>query len=249
MSRNRHKVVKTPQSQQVWEEVADKVADKIPADTKVTQFQGGHKVSQKSKLQLRTQQIAIGIPMDEVLFSQFFTNFLGIGVMPWDTLITTQSTYLPMARNQVHDQFLEEGGGTHLFMLDSDVLPPPGIILSLLKHDKHMVGGWYRKKEKFWVKTPDGQSTPIQRPVVYDLGDKGGFIQRIQPGQGFEKVAAAGAGCWLMSRELAEKLGESPYDMEGGGEDMNLCRRVTELGYDIYIDWSLPCAHMGVFWV
>lgn len=243
------KIFKPAQSQPAWESIAEKIADKTPDKIQHSQFVGGHMVDHKTELRIRTQQIAIGIPMDEVIFSQFFTNFQGIGMMPWDTVITTQSTYLPMARNQIHDKYLESGGGTHLLMLDSDVLPPPGVINSLMAHNKPIVGGWYVKKEKFWVKDAQGNPLAIQRPVVYDNNEKGEFIHRMSPGNGLEKVGGAGAGIWLMSREVAEKLGKSPYDMEGGGEDLVLCNKIKALGYDLWIDWSLKCAHMGVFFV
>jgi len=58
-----------------------------------------------------------------------------------------------------------------------------------------------------------------------------------------------GAGCWLMTRELAEALGPKPYSMVGGGEDLELCKKIHNLGYDIWVDWEIPVAHLGVSWV
>jgi len=50
----------------------------------------------------------------------------------------------------------------------------------------------------------------------------------------------------VMRRDAAEALGENPYDMNSGGEDMKLCLRLKELGIPIFVDWSIQCAHAGV---
>jgi hypothetical protein len=64
--------------------------------------------------------------------------------------------------------------------------------------------------------------------------------------EGLEKVDVAGAGCWLMHRSVAEAIGRRPYDMNDGGEDLKLCQKVREAGFDLHIDWSVECLHVGV---
>ena len=251
MSRNRHKkIYRPPQSDPVLEAVAEKFVDRVPADIKHVTYDGGSKHEFREALQIRTQAIAIGIPFDELSFSQFTVNLLGLHIMPWDNPITTTSTYLPLARNQIHDIFVEnKDQGSHLLMLDSDILAPPNIISALLKHNKPMVGGYYHKKEKYPIKKLDGSIEIIQRPVVYDyLDERGGFIQRTFPSTGLERVDGAGAGCWLMSRTVAEAIGKSPYG-ESSGEDLTLCKKVLEAGFEIFIDWNVKCAHCGVFFI
>ena len=237
-----------------WGDTLKKVAPRLPTEgIKHTHYDGGRQSEHITGLNLRSKKIAIGLPMDEVIFSQFLVNYLGLDMMPWDSMISTTSTYLPEARNKIHNSFLKSATDCdHLFMLDSDVMPPPKTIEMLLSHGKDLVGGWYRKKEKYPLKTENGVQI-IQRPVVYDnAGIRDGIIQytqKIVPGTGLEEVAAAGAGCWLMSRKLAEALGENPYSMENGGEDMNLCRQTTKLGFSMWVDWSIACAHIGTFFV
>lgn len=251
MPRNRHK--KKNYVDPAYKEIADDMKGKVPEKTRRVNFSGGKKKHTNISLEIRPWPICVGLPMDELMFSQFFENYLTLDLMPWDYIGTTRSTYLPEARNTIHNLFLNELGGTHLLMLDSDVLPPPGFVKSLLAHDKPMVGGWYKKKEKFVLKEADGTIRHIQRPVVYDFVEEGEekdwFRQRIAKGTGLERVAAAGAGCWLMRRDVAEALGENPYDMERGGEDLVLCKKVSDLGIPMYVDWDLACAHAGVFYV
>jgi hypothetical protein len=250
MSRKR---IRTKHSNPVYEKIADDLEPKIPDEVLHSHFDGGSAHEHKAELRIRTQAVAIGFPLDELMFSQFFTNFLGLDYMPWDNIITTTSTYLPDARNQVHNVFLNKTQATHLLMLDSDVLPPPRLIERLLTHDKDMVGGWYKKKEKFGVKNHQGVVQIVQRPVVYDfLKEENGaplYSQRIYAGKGLESVDGAGAGCWMMSRKVAEALGESPYSMVQGGEDLNICKKIKSLGFELWIDWDISCAHTGVFFV
>lgn len=250
MSKNR---IRHKKPNPLYEKIADDIENKIPQSVLHSHTTGGETHERKDELRIRTQAVAIGVPMDELMFSKFFENFLGLDYMPWDAIITVASTYLPDARNKIHDIFLEKSQADHLLMLDSDVLPPPRLIERLLLHDKDMVGGWYSKKEKFPVKKPDGATAIIQRPVVYDFDSMKDnspmYTQRLNAKSGLESVDGAGAGLWLMSRKVAEALGKSPYSMEHGGEDLVLCKKVKDLGFDLWIDWDIHGAHCGVFYV
>lgn len=253
MPRNRHKRVKVQDPDPNLEKIARDIDPKTPEIVKHAHFDGGSRHEHDSRLRIRTQAITIGLPMDEVVFSQFLVNYMGLDWMPWDNIATVTSTYLPSARNEIHNIFLENHDTSHLLMLDSDVLPPPRLIEKLMLHRKDMVGGWYRKKEKHPVEV-NGEIQILQRPVVHDFDrtDENGvsyYVQRLHAGKGLESVSAAGAGCWLMSRKVAEALGKSPYDMNSGGEDMVICKKITDLGFKLWIDWDIACAHAGVFFV
>lgn len=253
MKRNRHiriSAVLPKEEPSAFSVVAKELAGKVPDSIKHSTFDGGSNREFRESLVIRAQPIAVGIPFDELAYSQFMVNLLGLHLMPWDMPITTTSTYLPMARNQIHDAFIKnKDQGNYLLMLDSDVLPPPNLISTLLKHNLPMVGGWYRKKEKYPIKHLDGTTEITQRPVVYDyIAEKNGYVQRISPGQGLEKVSGAGAGAWLMRRDVAEALGKSPYGQDVG-EDLVICEKIEKLGFDMYIDWSMKCGHIGTFFV
>jgi hypothetical protein len=49
-----------------------------------------------------------------------------------------------------------------------------------------------------------------------------------------------------MSRQVAVAIGEKPYDMLRGGEDLELCRKVVAGGFELWIDWDVECGHAGV---
>ena len=176
--------------------------------------------------------IVWGIPMDEVMYSRFFQHFIkSAGFSATDSFAFSEGTYLHIARNKIHDTFLKSDGN-YLMMLDSDIMFPPLIAQKLMKHNLPIVGGWYHDKKG-------------NHPCVYDrTGDMVGH--RNTAGTGLEQVYAMGAGCWLMSRKVAEALGESPYEMHknGGGEDFVICEKLLALDIPLYVDWNLPCAHL-----
>ncbi len=233
-----------------YKPVIERLSGKIPQETKVTKYSKGETKERTIQLNLRSEPLVWGFPMDEVLFSKFFTNLPNLNIMPWDAIITTESTYLPDARNMIHTAFINSDPANNwLAMIDSDVLIPPWTIDTLMKYDKPLSGGWYKHKV-----AEDG----MYNPVVYDYlkseeDDRGWDVnwykRRKYPSEGLERVDALGAGCLLMRRDLAEALGERPYDMNAGGEDMVLCKKVYDLGFDIHVDWSLACAHIGVSYV
>lgn len=214
-----------------------------PGSRYVSHMENGQREHAESEaLYIRTTPIAWGIPMDEVMFSKFFVMWVRNGnFMPWDNFITTESTYLPSARNEIHNQYLETDY-PYLMMIDSDVLFPPLMIERLIAHDLPIVGGWYKNKNRLKQYDP--------HPIVYDfVSEPTNFKHREKPGSGLERVDGMGAGCWLMTRAVAEALGRSPYDMNNGGEDLRLSKKLMELGIPLFVDWDIACAHIGLAWV
>ena len=236
---------KHAEDRESYEQVAQELKSKgVPDKRNVLTYANGTVDRTEYKVAIRTFPIMIGIPMDEVMFSTFFIMFQrNVHPMPWDGMATTASTYLPDARNQVHQAFLKEEQYSHLFMIDSDIIAPPNVVERLLARQLPIVGGYYLNKHPIMVNTP----------VVYDFLEDNAegyatWNHRPRPGEGLEKVDGIGMGCVLMSRAVAEALGPKPYDMNSGGEDLVLCRKLMKLGIDLYVDWGVDCAHLGVKW-
>ncbi len=252
MSRTRHPKSSgkmPPNDPAVLQELVSKI--RIPTERKITRREGQQQLTETVPLNIRTTPIVWGIPGDEIMFFRFFSNFVRMNFMPWDTFATTESTYLPSARNDIHNSFLDtHPDWKHLMMLDSDVLAAPWTVSQLLHHNLDCVGGWYHMKGPQVV---DGVLSPV--PAVYAEGhtikDDAPYYNRFDtPGTGLQKIGAIGMGCVMMSRSLCEDIGRSPYHMgNGAGEDMNICQKITDKGYDIWVDWELRAAHVGVSWV
>ena len=196
-------------------------------------------------VQIRTTPVCWGVPCDEVMFSKFFVYFVKhANFMPWDSWATTEGTYIGKARNEIHQRFVKKSTGVpYLMMIDSDIIFPRSLVETLMAHKLPIVGGYYRDKH-----------AEDHHPAVYDYIEDtpdgvSHWKHRDNPGTGIERVDAMGAGCWLMTRETAEALGEEPYETFGGGEDMKLCKKLMELNIPLHVDWSLNLAHIGVFHV
>ena len=219
----------------------DKLTEGTPTKRKVVQKVGQIIDKEEQTVLIRKTPICWGIPMDEIGYSKFFTNFTrNANMMPWDGVITTESTYLPDARNTIHENYVKSSDLPFLMMLDSDILFPYNIVGMLMKHNLPIVGGWYRNKKK---------NTPVIYDFVSTTDGVNNFRHREAPGTGLEKVDGMGAGCWLMTRETAIALGERPYSMNGGGEDLVLCKKLMDLNIPLHVDWDLALAHVGVFFV
>ena len=251
MARRHRKNPRKPNHEAPVKALLDQLREsgKLTADSVyVAEAEHGRTIDRTIILNLRTVPVCYGIPFDEVVFSRWVRNLITHNrPQPWDDVIVTASTYLPIARNIIHKQFLVQSNLDWLLMLDSDVLPPQAFDSRLLKRVRDnpeikMIGGWYRKKDE-----------PFQPTIYHDTGEsfEDGAImvhayEESEIGTGLAKVDAAGAGCWLMHRSVAEALGEKPYDMEHGGEDLKLCRKIRAAGFDLWIDWDVSCAHAGV---
>lgn len=214
-----------------------------PKSARVQHLAGGKVITEERPVSIRKTPIFWGIPCDELSFTEFWIRFVQhSSFMPWDDFAASKGTYLPKARNYIHNAFLDSNK-EYLMMLDSDVLFPPNIADRLMAHKLPIVGGWYKDK-----------NAADHHPTVYDFvkEDEDGLCHwkhRTHADDGLEAVDGMGAGCWLMSRGVAEKLGRDPYDMNTGGEDLVLSRKLMKLDIPLYVDWSVNCAHSGVFFV
>jgi len=241
MAKRKNKKKYAPAPNKYLELLKNDLVEEVPQTRYVGKLTSGQREQLDQQFDIRVQPICWGIPFDELMFSQFFTGWIYLVRMPWDSMVTTTSTYLPDARNSIHKQFCEDTDSPYLMMLDSDVVPPPGLVDKLISHQKHLVGGWYNNKPK------DGANP---HPVVYEFDketdDTLTFKHHVEPGKGLEKVDGMGAGCWLMSRELALALGTSPYSMHRATEDLVISKKIMDLGYEMWVDWDIHCQHLGV---
>ncbi len=137
---------------------------------------------------------------------------------------------------------LEDPNVTHLYFIDSDVVPPEGTLQKLLEYDLPIVAGiypmdangpvWSFKTDDWW------------RSATIPLPDT------------LTKTTAIGGSTLLVKREVIEKL-ERPcfkiiyraIDEEGKcydyGEDEYFSKIAIEAGYDIVVDPTIICKHFN----
>ena len=135
---------------------------------------------------------------------------------------------------------------THVFMFDSDVIPPPDTILRLLKHKKPVISGVYFRR-----------SPPEGKPVML----KGGSWYVDFPKNSVFEVDVVGAGCLLIETELLRKcppqapgkhwfnwkVDRKGIDPEPISEDFSFNLHVKRtMGIPTLIDSSVLCKHVGL---
>lgn len=75
-----------------------------------------------------------------------------------------------------------------------------------------------------------------------------GDYRNIQPPTSLESVAACGGGFLGLSKKLIQELPENPcnnvFESSMHGEDISLCYRIGELGFNIWCDPQLSLGHV-----
>lgn len=153
------------------------------------------------------------------------------------------------ARNTAVEACLAHGF-QYVFFLDSDVIPPRDTIHRLLAHKKPIVSGVYCRR-----------SPPATVPVAIKNGT---WVTKLNPNALME-VDLVGAGCLLIHRSVFESLPHSdaargkkwfdwrvdmkdvPGVQPGSAlsEDFQFCLNAKNFGYQILLDTSIQCKHVG----
>ena len=147
------------------------------------------------------------------------------------------------ARNDLF-QLGVEGGYDDIIWIDADLEWNPMWVMELLESDKDVIGGTYRKK------TDDAE--------VYTVKTKNLAVEN-----GLIKVDGLGTGFVKLSRRAFMSLWESsqPYQNEGRegrmvcdiqiidgqlcSEDVVLFKKLTDLGFDVWLAPHMTCCHIG----
>lgn len=147
-----------------------------------------------------------------------------------------------VARNRLVKD-AREIGCSHLFFLDSDVLPPVDVIPRLMSQQLPIISGLYWSKKGtpgMWKSTLDRKT---YEPIVE--WPQGQLVE----------VDAVGAGCLLIDMRVFDTLDKmelpwfewtikDPADQEGRySEDFVLCRHVQDAGYRVYVATGVVCRH------
>lgn len=121
---------------------------------------------------------------------------------------------------------------------DSDMIFQPDTMLRLLEHNAPIVSGVYFRRsppyhlvafDKCDMETREWTDLPLPSETV--------------------KCGGVGFGCVLIKNEVlfdvAAKYSTWFDPMNGFGEDLSFCWRARQCGYDVLIDPSIQCGHVG----
>lgn len=146
------------------------------------------------------------------------------------------------SRNKIAAKAVELGCD-YVMWFDSDMIFAPDTLEKLMAHDKMIVSGMYFKR------------TGTYEPVVYEAikhyedGRAEAVSYKNYPKEELFTAAGVGFGCVLLKTELllemAAEFGDWFTPFNRMGEDLSFCQRVRDLGYDIWVDPTVQCGHVG----
>ena len=141
------------------------------------------------------------------------------------------------ARNKLAKQAIKMQAD-YTMWLDSDMIFKPDTMVRLLEHNAPIVSGAYFRRsppyhlvafDKCDTETREWTDLPLPTETV--------------------KCGGVGFGCVLVRTdvlfEVAAKYKTWFEPMNGFGEDLSFCYRARECGFDILLDPSITCGHVG----
>lgn len=169
--------------------------------------------------------------------------FNGVEFLP---IMVSYDSLLPRARNDIIKIALDNEVDDVIF-IDSDQAWDPVWVLQLLNHQVDVVGGAVVKK--------------TDEAEMYNIRSNPPLIE--DPTTKLTPVISTGTGFLRISNRAMKALYENsePYTNEGrenrmmfeikilGGElyseDLVICLKLKELGYQVWLDQTMTCAHIG----
>lgn len=141
------------------------------------------------------------------------------------------------ARNKLAKQAIKMGADWTMWF-DSDMIFQPDTMIKLLEHNAPIVSGAYFRR------------SPPYHLVAFDECDtKNRKWTDLKLPTETVKCGGVGFGCVLVKTEVlfdvAAKFQTWFEPMNGFGEDLSFCWRARECGYDILLDPSITCGHIG----
>ena len=139
-----------------------------------------------------------------------------------------------------------------LFFIDGDVGWNPKDFFKLVKSDKDLIGGSYRKKndneELYVVKALDQSDKSLNLSI-----DREGLLEVAGLGCGFMKVSRkAIESLWNTSKKYTSEKGDSRMvfevvceDGDLISEDIYMCKKWRDQGNKVYLDTHITCTHTG----
>lgn len=183
-------------------------------------------------------KILICIPSMEMVAAGFAQSLAMLQKKGHETALCFETGSLIYdARNKLAQKAVEMGAD-YTMWFDSDMIFEPDTMARLLAQDKDIVSGLYFRR------------SPPYTPVAFkelDIEARKWEDQNL-PTE-LTKVGGIGFGCVLIKCdvlfEVAAKFGTWFEPINGFGEDLAFCWRARECGYDIYLDPSVKCGHVG----
>jgi len=192
-------------------------------------------------------KVSIASPMMDMCNSQFTVSL--VRMMGWTMMnapgmalnfLHCSTSIIPISRQLLVAQALDNGS-THILFVDSDMTFPEDMVLRMLSHSVDVVGANCMTRRSPWRLTAqiDGKE------VITNYESKG-----------IEPIDRIGTGILMVGMHVFKKMDLPWFEYEWmpelnifRGEDYVFCKKVKDLGFDIYVDHdvSKQVEHIGQF--
>lgn len=201
------------------------------------------------------KRIAIGTPTLDGKIDVWYVSSLsetlrksteeGVNLFP---LFVSYESILPMARNKLFRMAYESQVDSLIF-IDSDMGWDTQTFFDVVNSEHDVIGVPYRCKS-------DNRIDYNVNFGLDDTIDKNGYLKVMSVGTGFLKLSRkAIKDLWNNSESISFRKEPMKcvfeYTLRDGnvmnfvGEDISLCEKLSELGYDIHLKTTSTCVHVG----
>ena len=202
------------------------------------------------KSEKRPRRVLIGTPSLDGRVDAWFCfalHELGkaglVNGIDFNLILLSYESILPMARNEILTAAIQ-GEFDALVFIDSDVYCDPATLIQVIKDEREVVA-------IPTVKKSDQES--------YDIF----FDKKPEPKEDWIQASRVSTSCLKLGKKVLQALGENSqqiffrdkylknicqYDFFGEGfmgEDIFLCEKIKKLGFDIWVNTTTTCMHIG----
>lgn len=198
---------------------------------------------------MKTKKVCIGIVAYDGLDGQVSEDYLSLFFvlgrrtdLDYHLMVMYKKEQF-RARNVIVAEALK-AGCDYILMLDDDHIFGPDMYHVPVQLAKHLelnpeigvVGAlYYQRGDKCW---------PV---VMHEHPDTGMpyFLQHGEISGGMQKVSVTGGGCMMIRASVFDKIDEPWFAPEHEfSTDIQLCRQVRKVGYEVWCDTSLQIGHL-----
>lgn len=154
--------------------------------------------------------------------------------------------YVAVNRNELVNT-AQRNGASHIMFVDNDQTFKPSAIQRLIDHDKDIVCAPYN------ARPAPGQPLTSVVKLMDDNGDllMDNTVKEFEIPAGLSKVGGSGTGFMLIKTSVFDKL-KKPYFVEWQDEnnvhhteDIDFCNKARKVGFDIWVNPTIPVGHIG----
>jgi FkbM family methyltransferase len=216
---------------------------KIVKEKQIKSPETAYCVSDKVVVKAAVKKILIAIPTAKYIESETFKSIYNL-IIP-DGYETEFQFFYGYSIDQIRNLIAHWAAHyDYLFSVDSDMAFPPDTLSRMLNHNVDMVSGLYIQRK------PGEQIVEVYEPNAH--GGVSNIPWERLRGRELMPIAGCGFGCVLIKSEVIRAVGYPQFVYHSAldhahtiSEDVDFCRKVNKLGYQIFADTSILCDHIG----